>query len=81
VSDVRVHPRANTSYLVSSRCTASDERADGSMDQMDDDQVRDAPVADREDPLLATTHRPDSRSATRRIRSKSAAEGVTLPEV
>ena len=32
------------------------------------------------DGLLRATHRPDSRSATRRIRSKSVADGVTLPE-
>jgi hypothetical protein len=43
--------------------------------------LRRGAVADREDALLATTHRPDSRSATRRIRNKSVAEGVTLPEV
>jgi hypothetical protein len=38
------------------------------------------PIVPSGDGLLRTTHRPDSRSATRRIRSKSAADGVTLPE-
>jgi hypothetical protein len=34
-------------------------------------------------PLIAgrAAHRPDSRSARRRIRSKSVAEGITLPEL
>jgi hypothetical protein len=44
----------------------------------DDDRV---PGVDRGDGLPLTTHRADSRSATRRIRSKSVADGVTLPEV
>ena len=39
-----------------------------------------APAVPSGDGLLHAAHRPDSRSATRRIRSKSAADGVTLPE-
>jgi hypothetical protein len=57
------------------------DQARGWVDPADNYRLLRGAVADREDALLATTHRPDSRSATRRIRNKSVAEGVTLPEV
>jgi hypothetical protein len=78
VSEARVPRKANVSGLVSFRWWGGGERAGGRVDQVDDYRV---PGADRGDGLLLTTHRPDSRSATRRIRSKSVADGVTLPEV
>ena len=42
-----MHPKANTSCPVSSRSGRCDERAGGSVDQVDDDRVRDAPAVDR----------------------------------
>ena len=78
VSEGGVHRKANASCLVSSVAwLVTSARADR-WDQADDDRV---PGVDRGDGLPLTTHRPDSRSATRRIRSKSVADGVTLPEV
>jgi hypothetical protein len=78
VSEGGVHRKANASCLVSSVAwLVTSARADR-WDQVADDRV---PGVDRGDGLPLTTHRPDSRSATRRIRSKSVADGVTLPEV